>query len=389
MMIASVPRISVVMPAYNAAATIESALASIQAQSVRDIVIIVVNDGSTDATREIVERLAAADPRIRVLNQANGGIVDALNAGLALCTTELVARHDADDLALPDRFEKQVTYLQAHPDCVAVSGAVRHIDNDGRLLKAKATLPSPDLSDPGHFPQIEPYLIHPFLMVRCAAIEEVGGYRYVFHAEDTDLYWRLQDMGRLFNMPDILGDYRIHAGSISGVSVVNGRVSAMNSQRAGISALRRRRGRPDIAFPKSFLGEYEAARSLEGMLRVASRGLDEDESGILALSAGLKLLESAAYRPYEVETEDCVFIRSALERSGRSIRRSNRALCERMISGAAARLIQHGKTSSAIQLLPPALYPAMAVRLLLRVAMPKMARKMIQKAVGRDSTLTK
>lgn len=241
-----------------AVATIESALASMQAQSVRDIVISVVNDGSMDATREIVERLAAADPRIRVLNQANGGIVDALKAGLALCTTEFVARHDADDLALPNRFEKQFAYLQAHPDCVAVSGAVRHINNDCRLIKAKATLPSPDLSDPGHFPQIEPYLIHPFLMVRRAAIEE-----------------------------------------------------------------------------------------------------------------------------------DCVFICSALERSGPSIRRSNRALCGRMTSGTAAKLIQHGRTSSAIQLLPPALYPAMKVRLLLRVAMPKMARRMIQKAAGRDSTFTK
>lgn len=377
------------MPAYNAAATIESALASMQVQSVRDIVIVVVNDGSTDATRGIVERLAAADPRIRLLNQVNGGIVDALNAGLALCTTELVARHDADDLALPDRFEKQIAYLQANPDCVAVSGAVRHIDNDGRVLKPKATLPSPDLSDPAHFPQIEPYLIHPFLTVRRATIEEVGGYRYVFHAEDTDLYWRLQDRGRLFNLPDILGDYRIHAGSISGVSVVNGRVSAMNSQRAGISALRRRAGRPDVAFPKAFLKEYESARSLKSMLEIAGRDLDEAEIDALALSAGLKLLELAAYRPYEVETEDCAFIRGALERSGRSIRRSNRALCGRMISGTAARLIQHGRTSSAIQLLPPMLYPSMAVRLFLRVAMPKATRRMIQRVAGRDSTFTK
>lgn len=377
------------MPAYNAAATIESALASMQAQSVRDIDIVVVNDGSTDATRAIVERLAAADSRIRLHNQTNGGIVDALNAGLALCTTELVARHDADDLALSNRFEKQIAYLDANPDCVAVSGAVRHIDNDGQVLKPKATLPSPDLSDPAHSPQIEPYLIHPFLMVRRATIEEVGGYRYVFHAEDTDLYWRLQDRGRLFNMPDILGDYRIHAGSISGVSVVNGRVSAMNSQRAGISALRRRAGRVDIAFPKTFLREYESARSLEGMLKVASRGLDEEESRTLALSAGLKLLELAAFRPYEVETEDCVFIRSALRRAGRSLGKDNRALCGRMVSGTAARLIQFGGISSARQLLPVSLYPSMAVRLLLRVAVPKSARRMLQRAAGRDSTFRK
>src|SRR5947209_575161 len=125
-------RVDVVIPVYNAASTIESAIGSIQAQTVTEIRIIVVNDGSTDATRQIVQRLAAADHRLILVDQANCGIVDALNAGLRICHADMVARHDGDDLANPDRFEKQLDYLSRHPDCVAVSGATRHIDEAGR-----------------------------------------------------------------------------------------------------------------------------------------------------------------------------------------------------------------------------------------------------------------
>jgi glycosyltransferase involved in cell wall biosynthesis len=211
MLLSDALEISVVIPAYNAASTIESALKSIQRQTISNLKIIVVNDGSTDMTREIVQRLAISDARIHLVSQVNGGIVDALNAGLRLCETEYIARHDADDLAVSDRFEKQLLYLESHPDCVAVSGAVRHIYENNYVLRERVSLHSPDLADPTCCPQIEPYLIHPFLMMRRSALDKVGGYRYVFHAEDTYLYWRLQDVGRLYSLPDILGDYRIHS----------------------------------------------------------------------------------------------------------------------------------------------------------------------------------
>ncbi|MGI4798685.1 MAG: glycosyltransferase family 2 protein, partial [Janthinobacterium lividum] len=94
--------VDVLIPVYNGASTVESAIGSIQAQTIQDIRIIVVDDGSTDATAFILDRMAKADRRIVPVRRANGGIVDALNAGLAICTADLIARHDADDLAVPD-----------------------------------------------------------------------------------------------------------------------------------------------------------------------------------------------------------------------------------------------------------------------------------------------
>ena len=377
------PIIDVVIPVFNGAETIESAVASIQAQTLRDIRIIVVNDGSTDGTRAIVERLAAADARVVPIHRANGGIVDALNAGLAACTADLIARHDADDLAAPERFEKQREWLRCHPRCSAVSGAVIHIDEAGRELGPKVTLSSPDIADPTAYPQQEPYLIHPFLMMRRAAVEAVGGYRYVFHAEDTDLYWRLQETGQLANMPDLLGYYRIHGQSVTSASTLNGRIVAMSSQLGGISAMRRRAGRPDIAFPKSALAEYGHAHTLKGIVRLGSRGLDAEEAARLAVAASAKLLELAAYRPYELDGEDCSFIRASIMRALPSMTPQSRTVCVRMLSGTAARLAAQGQVAASLRLSPTKYYPLGAARLLLRTMLPSALRVAMRRAAGR------
>lgn len=356
-------RVDVVIPAYNGARTIESAIASIQAQTVRDIRIIVVNDGSTDRTGAIVAELARNDDRIVQIDQANGGIVDALNAGLAACDAEFIARHDADDLAAPDRFERQLDYLDRHPDCVAVSGAVRHIDTDGRVIAAYKLSRPAELADATRYPQREPYLPHPFLMARRAAIEDVGGYRYVFHAEDVDLYWRLRDRGRLHNMTDVLGDYRIHAESVTSASVLNGRISAVSSQRSGIASMRRRAGRPDLLFPKSFLAECQAARSLEAIVHAGARDLDEEEAERLAASTCAKLIEFVNYRPYKLEMEDCRFIRRTLTRVMPHMEQDSRQWCRVMLSKTATSLVISGDLSLAARLSTLRLVPVVFARL--------------------------
>jgi len=377
------PIIDVVIPVFNGAETVESAIASIQDQTFRDIRIIVVNDGSTDGTQAIVERLAAADGRVVPIRRPNGGIVDALNAGLAACTADLIARHDADDLARPERFEKQLAWMRSHPGCSAVSGSVIHIDEAGRELGPKVDLSSPDISDPTAYPQQEPYLIHPFLMMRRAAVEAAGGYRYVFHAEDTDLYWRLQETGGLTNMPDLLGYYRIHGQSVTSLSTLNGRIAAMSSQLGGISAMRRRAGRPDIAFPKSALAEYAQARTLKGIVRLGSRGLDAEEAARLAVGASAKLLELAAYRPYELDAEDCSFIRASIMRALPSMTPASRTLCVRMLSGTAARLAAQGQVAASLRLSPTKYYPLVAARLVLRTVLPGSLRVAMRRAAGR------
>ncbi len=378
------PAVDVLIPVHNGAETIEGSLASIQAQSTRDIRILVLNDGSTDATAAIVRRLAAADSRLTLIDKPRGGIVDTLNDGLALCTAEFIARHDADDLAMPDRFEKQLSHLRRHGDCAAVSGAARHIDGSGQTLGPVYHLPSPDLSDWNAYPQREPYLMHPFLMMRRAAVEQVGGYRDVFYAEDTDLYWRLQEIGTLCNLPDLLGEYRVHQDSVTGASFLNGKISAVNSQRAGLSAKRRREGRPDLAFSKEALAEYRAAGSMARIVEVGSRDLDATEAERLGVAACAKLLELASYRPYELQIEDCPFIRDTIEAGLPRMTAANRAGCIRMLSGSAARLASRGQVGAAMRLAPRRFYASAVARFALRMSAPYTLRRQLRRAVGRD-----
>ena len=319
----SQPIIDVLVPVYNAAKTVEQSIASLQKQTVPDLRIIVINDGSSDATPAIVAAMAAEDPRIVLISTENRGIVDALNTGLAACTAPFIGRLDADDISFPARFERQLGYLNAHPDCVAVAGNVFHIDEMGRRTGISSAFPAEVKSDPYWAHCKEPYLMHPFLLVRAEAIRAVGGYRYVFHAEDTDIYWRLADLGRLHNLPDFLGEYRMHDKSISGASILNGRISAVSSQLSALSERRRRDGKADIIFPRSALDDYKAAHEVDKIIEVASRQLSDPERAYLEIATASKLLQLTSLRPYSLTARDKRFIKSAIARHHRLLGAKN------------------------------------------------------------------
>jgi glycosyltransferase involved in cell wall biosynthesis len=301
--------IDVVLPVYNGARTIVESVASVLGQTVTGIRILVVDDGSKDDTPRLLKKLARADKRVTILTKANSGIVDALNCGLAHATAPYVARQDSDDRSFPDRFARQLDVLRADSDVVAVSGACMHIDKHGHATGTTYRPRDPDQASYRTLPSTEPYLLHPFLMVRREAYQAVGGYRYAYHAEDTDLYWRLRRIGRLVNLHAPMGEMRLHEESVSNASVVNGRIMAVGSQLAAISAWRRDRGRPDLSFPKEALSRYTAAKKLEPMIAIAERELDEDERRYFRAAVGVKLLELAATRAYEIDRNDCLFIR--------------------------------------------------------------------------------
>lgn len=305
--------IDVLIPAYNAAETIEGAVQSICRQTFRDIRILVVDDGSTDATPAILQRMAANDSRIQIVTTPNGGIVDALNTGLAAARADFIARFDADDLAFPQRLQTQMDYLATHPECVAVGCHVFHIDAQGIRTGYISQFNETMIGDPFHAPALEPYLLHPFLLVRRKALVDAGGYRYVFHSEDADLYWRLAAFGRLANVTQTLGEYRIHSDSVSARSVLNGRISAVNSQLAALSERRRRNRLPDIQFPRSALKKYHQVESLRGILDIASQGLSPRETGYLEAATAAKLLELSVYRPYRLARDDLRTIRRVVE----------------------------------------------------------------------------
>jgi glycosyltransferase involved in cell wall biosynthesis len=210
----SSPAVSVIIPAYNAARYLESAIASIQAQTFSDFEIIAVDDGSTDETKIILERLAARDQRIRVISRPNTGIVGALNDALAAARGKLIARMDGDDLALPTRFETQIAFLDAHPECVALGTAVQIIDSRTAIVDRY----DPPLDHDAILAELlrgnGGALIHPSAVFRADALRSVNGYGPEFcKAEDLDLYLRLSHRGRLANLPSLGLQYRHHLAS--------------------------------------------------------------------------------------------------------------------------------------------------------------------------------
>ncbi|QQL43686.1 glycosyltransferase family 2 protein [Sulfuriroseicoccus oceanibius] len=195
------PAISVVMPAFNAQATIERAIASITAQSFSDWELIIVNDGSSDDTLAIARQCAAADSRIRVLNEPHRGVVGASNAGFAASRAPVIARMDADDQSTPNRLADQYTWLADHPHHHAVSGQVEfagcresaagygaHVDWTNQLVTPEQIAHNRFVDLP--FP-------HPSLMYRRTLVEQFGGYRDGEFPEDYELMLRWFDNGML------------------------------------------------------------------------------------------------------------------------------------------------------------------------------------------------
>ena len=210
------PAITVLLPAYNAERYIESAVQSILTQTFADFELIVIDDGSTDQTRAILEKLAARDARVHLISRANTGYVIALNEGLEKARGEYIARMDADDLCLPARFEKQLAYLRDNPDCVLVGTNVAQMDQEGAVIG-----PMPDIAF-GHDAINHALLrrgwpiVHPSIMMRTAAVKKLGGYLTEFCPnEDHDLFLKLGEIGRLENLPEILVQYRKHDASES------------------------------------------------------------------------------------------------------------------------------------------------------------------------------
>jgi hypothetical protein len=267
-------------------------------------------------------------------------------------------------------------------DCVAVSCAVRPIDARGQLIGDPVRLGSPDAADFNAVPTREPYLIHPFLLARRDALAQAGGYRYVHHAEDTDLYWRLQEFGGLHNLPDMLGDHRIHDGSITGRSVINGRISATFSQLAALSARRRRADLPDLQFERDELRHYVAAGDLAAIIEHAALMITPPERARLEVTVAAKMLELAGYKPYELEVSDCRFIHSALRRHATLIRPADRRAVDRMWAGTTARLLRKGLLREAAALVAPRIWPAAATRFALRLG-PREALRMARRYAGR------
>lgn len=218
------PRVTVLMPVYNAEAYLQEALDSISAQSFGDFELLAVDDGSTDGSPALLARHAARDARLVVLRQANGGVSAALNAGLAAARGDFIARMDADDRMAPVRLARQIAVLEADPALGFCASGLAMIDAHGRVFAQHLHGPTGLAELHAMLARRDPITFtHPTVMLRSAALHALGGAAYLraFEpCEDMELFGRLILAGRPgLVIPESLLEYRVHGASISGSKI--------------------------------------------------------------------------------------------------------------------------------------------------------------------------
>jgi hypothetical protein len=236
---APAPRVSVVVSVRDGAAFLEQALESVLSQTLHELELIVVDDGSTDRTPEILAAFAARDNRVRVLQPEGSGVTAALNQGCAAAAATYIARFDGDDVALPDRLSRQAELLDAHPNVGLVGGAYFSIDAAGR----RGATFKPPTGDAALRARLSRYNVfaHPAATFRRAAFEEVGGYRLA-EAEDYDLWLRISERWQVASLAEPVLAYRQHGSQIS---LTRAREYALAALAARTAAARRRAGGAD------------------------------------------------------------------------------------------------------------------------------------------------
>lgn len=191
--------VSVLLPVFNGEAFVSTALDGLLSQEGVDFEVVAVDDGSTDQTLSILNDYARKDPRVRVVPIAHGGIVAALNAGLAACSGCYIARMDADDVCLPGRLQTQAYFLDRNPCIGLVAGKVIYggdadlFGGFSRYVDWVNQLESPEDIRMARF--IESPLIHPSVMFRAKLIQTLGFYRDGLFPEDYELWLRFLEAG--------------------------------------------------------------------------------------------------------------------------------------------------------------------------------------------------
>lgn len=211
------PRVSVLLPVYNDARYLRASIDSILAQTFSDFELIVVDDGSVDETPHIISKYL--DRRVRVIrNECNLGLAPSLNRAIAASRGEYLGRQDADDISLPQRFARQVRFLDSHPLVGVVGSRAVAIDEEGGRLHLMETSCS-DIEIKWDLLFFCPF-VHSSVMIRRSVLKQIGSYTEdpeIFRAfvEDYDLWSRINQVALSANLPEPLLQYRYRRASAS------------------------------------------------------------------------------------------------------------------------------------------------------------------------------
>nr|WP_275983432.1 glycosyltransferase family 2 protein [Paenibacillus hamazuiensis] len=203
--------VTVLLPVFNGIPYIEEAIISVLSQTFTDFEFLLIDDGSRDGTLQLLQGWQARDGRIKVVvHETNRGLIASLNEGLSLATGKYIARMDADDVCLPHRLQRQVEFMEAHPE-IGVCGGQASYTGTGRIT-----------TNPLDHEQIKCFQLfwcaftHPSVMMRKSVLDQYGiRYQPYPHAEDYDLWNRLAKVCGLVNLPDVLVVKRDHPAQVS------------------------------------------------------------------------------------------------------------------------------------------------------------------------------
>lgn len=208
------PEVSVLMTVYNPGKYLSEAVESILNQTYQGFEFVIINDGSTDGSKKVLDDYAKADDRIRLFHQENHGLVYSLNRGLKLAKGKMVARMDSDDVSLPERLGRQVEYFSKHPNTVLLGTTFAEVDQTGKQTRILTVLLEDD--DIKRDMYFRCPFAHGSVMFRKEAMLAIDGYRQaMWPAEDYDAWERLRSKGDFANLPELLFQYRTGSESIS------------------------------------------------------------------------------------------------------------------------------------------------------------------------------
>jgi len=205
--------ITVLMPVYNGEKYLREAIDSILSQSHAHFEFLIVNDGSTDRSEEIIR--SYDDPRIRLITRENGGVSAALNTGLQYASGEFIARMDADDISYPERLALQYAFMQKNPDCMLIGADVNYIDEEGTFL-FHFQCPAHTDARIKALIRRDCLFVHSTVFFRKDAVLSLGGYNIHAHNFEDHLLWvNLLQKGKACILNTPLVSYRFNPGSVT------------------------------------------------------------------------------------------------------------------------------------------------------------------------------